>query len=68
MHPARRGGDDDTRIRANLLAAAVTATLLIVGTWLADELWEAGFACYAPDGGCEAAGVPPPQLPTYFSR
>ena len=51
------------RMRANLLAAILTAMLLMTGAWLADELAEAGQNCYPPDGGCEATGVPPPQLP-----
>jgi hypothetical protein len=49
------------RMRANLLAAILTAMLLMTGAWLADELAEARQSCYPPDGGCEATGVPPPQ-------
>jgi|HubBroStandDraft_4_1064222.scaffolds.fasta_scaffold1178340_2 hypothetical protein len=50
------------RMRENLLAAIVTATLLVSGAWLADELAEASQSCYAPDGGCEARGAPIPMV------
>jgi hypothetical protein len=40
----------------------VTATLLITGARLADELAEASQSCYPPDGGCEARGVPIPTV------
>jgi hypothetical protein len=50
------------RMRANLLAAIVTAILLTTGAWLADELGEASQSCYRPDGGCEAWGVPIDQI------
>jgi hypothetical protein len=50
-------------LRGIALAAALIAILLIVGAVIADELWEASFACYAPEGECEATGVPPPSLP-----
>jgi hypothetical protein len=56
------------RMRANLLAAILTALLLMTGAWLADELAEASQSCYPPDGGCEATGAPPPQLPMIFLR
>jgi hypothetical protein len=54
--------DHRQRMRENLLAAIVTATLLISGAWLADELAEASQSCYAPDGGCEARGAPIPMV------
>jgi hypothetical protein len=54
--------DHRNRMRGNLLAAVVTATLLIAGGWLADELAEASQSCYPPDGGCEARGVPVPTV------
>ena len=54
--------DHRRRMRENLLAAIVTATLLISGAWLADELAEASQSCYAPDGGCEARGAPIPMV------
>ena len=50
--------DHRQRMRENLLAAIVTATLLISGAWLSGELAEASQSCYAPDGGCEALGAP----------
>jgi hypothetical protein len=50
------------RMRANLLAAIITGTLLLIGAWVADELAEASQSCYPPDGGCEATGVPAPIL------
>ena len=53
-------------MRSNVLAAIVVAVLLMSGAWLADELSEAGRSCYPPDGGCEATGVPAPQLADYF--
>ena len=59
---------ESTRLRANAAAAALIAVLLAIGFYVADELWEASFACYAPEGGCEATGVPPPSLPTYFNH
>ncbi|HLH96458.1 MAG TPA: hypothetical protein VKW08_15185 [Xanthobacteraceae bacterium] len=60
--------DARSRLRANVLAAALILALLVIGAYIADELWEASFACYAPDGGCEATGVPPPTLPAYFNH
>jgi hypothetical protein len=54
--------DYRNRMRDNLLAAVVTATLLVTGAWLADELAEASQSCYPPDGGCEARGVPTPAV------
>ena len=54
--------DHRNRMRGNLLAAVVTATLLITGAWLTDELAEASQSCYPPDGGCEARGVPIPTV------
>jgi hypothetical protein len=54
--------DHRNRMRDNLLAAMVTATLLITGARLADELAEASQSCYPPDGGCEARGVPIPTV------
>ncbi len=64
----RSSGDEDqrARMRSNVLAAIVVAVLLMSGAWLADELSEAGRSCYPPDGGCEATGVPAPQLADYF--
>ena len=53
-------------MRSNLLAAIVVVVLLMSGAWLADELSEASRSCYPPDGGCEAMGVPAPQLADYF--
>jgi len=50
--------DRRIRMRDNLLAAVVIATLLLTGAWLADELAEASQGCYPPDRGCEARGVP----------
>jgi hypothetical protein len=60
--------DERTRLRANVLAAFLIVTLMLVGGVVADELWEASFACYAPEGGCEATDVPPPSLPSYFNH
>ena len=60
--------DESARLRVNVLAAALIATLLGVGAFVADELWEASFACYAPEGGCEATGVPAPSSPTFFNH
>jgi hypothetical protein len=54
--------DHRNRMRDNLLAAVVTATLVVTGAWLADELAEASQSCYPPDGGCEARGVPIPTI------
>jgi hypothetical protein len=54
--------DHRQRMRENLLAAIVTATLLVSGAWLADELAEASQNCYVPDGGCEARGAPIPMI------
>jgi len=45
-------------MRGNILAAIITATLVMFGAWLADELAEDSQSCYQPDGGCEAWGVP----------
>jgi hypothetical protein len=49
-------------MRDNLLAAVVTATLVVTEAWLADELAEASQSCHPPDGGCEARGVPIPTV------
>jgi hypothetical protein len=54
--------DNRNRTRDNLLAAVVTAALVVIGAWLADELAEASQSCYPPDGGCEARGVPIPTV------
>jgi hypothetical protein len=54
--------DYRVRTRSNVIAAIITATLLITGAWLADELAETDQSCYPPDGGCEARGVPAPIL------
>lgn len=54
--------DDRNRIRDNLLAAIVTATLVVTGAWLTDERTEDSQGCYRPDGGCEAWGVPIDQI------
>jgi hypothetical protein len=54
--------DHRNGMRDNLLAAIVTAALLITGAWLADELAEASQSCYPPDGGCEARGIPIPTV------
>jgi hypothetical protein len=54
--------DHRRRMRENLLGAIVTATLLITGAWLTQELAEASQSCYAPDGGCEARGAPIPVV------
>jgi hypothetical protein len=48
------------RMRANVLAAIITLTLLVAGACLADELLEDSQGCYRPDGGCPAWGVPVP--------
>ena len=54
--------DHRDRMRENLLAAIVTATLLILGAWLAGELAEASQSCHAPNGGCEAGGASIPVV------
>ena len=54
--------DHRNRMRDNLLAAIITATLLITGAWLADELAEASQSCYPPACGYEARGVPIPTV------
>jgi hypothetical protein len=57
-------GEQDyrNRMRENLLAAIITATLLVTGACLTNELLEATQSCYRPDGGCEAWGVPIAQI------
>jgi hypothetical protein len=59
---SREAQDNRNRIRGNLLAAIVTATLVVTGAWLTDELTEDSQGCYRPDGGCEAWGVPIDQI------
>jgi hypothetical protein len=54
--------DDRTRMRENLLAGIITATLLVMGTCLTNELLEAGQSCYGLNGSCEAWGVPIDQI------
>ena len=68
INGGRPSGDEGhrSRMRGNVLAAIVVATLLTTGAWLADELSEDSGSCYAPDGGCEATGVPAPPLVDYF--
>jgi hypothetical protein len=60
-HRIRSGAKSSKPHAGQLLAAIVTATLLITGAWLADELAEGSQSCYPPDGGCEARGV---RIPT----
>lgn len=50
------------RMRENLLAAMITAALLVTGACLTNELLEAGQSCYGRDGGCEAWGAPVGQI------
>jgi hypothetical protein len=46
---------DRNRIRDNFLAAIVTATLVVTGAWLTDELTEDSQGCYRPDARCRGA-------------
>jgi hypothetical protein len=54
--------DYRNRMRENLLAAIITAALLVTGACLTDELMEDSQGCYRPDGGCEAWGIPIDQI------
>jgi hypothetical protein len=58
------GGEqnDRNRMRDNLLAAIITAALLVTGACLTHELLEASQSCYGSDSGCAAWGVPTGQV------
>jgi hypothetical protein len=52
----------NVRMKANVLGAIITLTLLVAGACLTDELLEDSQSCYRPDGGCPALGVPVPII------